>query len=78
MRACPNCQEAIRAQDLDAHIAEASCIRFNPSQYNVCPLCHETTPPLDEGWKHHFSRAPGCANNPRSYMVDVDADFDEL
>lgn len=66
VKQCPICLEAVRAEDLEAHVAAAECIPAS-SKHSLCPLCHAKFPVGPEGWIKHFARAPGCPNNPRMW-----------
>jgi centrosomal protein CEP104 len=77
VRQCPLCKEAVRAEDLDDHVAAKQCIAAS-KQYNVCPLCHEKlTPAGDKGWKLHLLKSPGCVNNPRQFDGGAGEEFQE-
>ena len=66
VRQCPMCKEAVRAEDLDAHVAAKKCIVATKT-HSVCPLCHARFEGGHKGWEKHLLNAPGCKNNPRKY-----------
>ncbi len=66
VRQCPMCKEAVRSDDLDAHVAAKKCIVATKT-HNVCPLCHARFEAGSKGWDKHLLNAPGCKNNPRKY-----------
>ncbi|CUI14123.1 Hypothetical protein, putative [Bodo saltans] len=77
VRQCPLCKEAVRAEDLEDHVAAKQCIVAS-KQYNVCPLCHEKlTPAGEKGWKLHLLKSPGCVNNPRQFDGGAGEEFQE-
>eukprot|EP00742_Colponemidia_sp_Colp-10_P017876 GILJ01020597.1.p1 GENE.GILJ01020597.1~~GILJ01020597.1.p1 ORF type:complete len:557 (-),score=84.13 GILJ01020597.1:36-1523(-) len=66
VKQCPICLEAVRAEDLAAHVEAAECIPAS-TKHSLCPLCHAKFPIGPDGWVKHFARAPGCPNNPRMW-----------
>lgn len=63
---CPNCSAAIRAKELDAHLAARTCRPApDPAVGARCPLCAADIAADKDGWSRHLL-TEGCARNPRT------------
>nr|CCC94492.1 conserved hypothetical protein [Trypanosoma congolense IL3000] len=66
VRECPRCKEAVRAEDIERHIAAKTCIKA-VATHSVCPLCHARFKAGMNGWLAHLAAPPGCPRNPKKY-----------
>ena len=66
---CARCKEPVPVKELKVHKANAACLPRKPaSKKNRCPLCHQDTPPGEEGIKAHLLERGGCPKNPRKVL----------
>lgn len=52
---CERCGEPVPVEVFQDHVAARKCnpVR-SPDEANRCPLCHQDTPPGQDGWKQHL------------------------